>query len=300
MATNKWLGGDVGNENDWTVAVNFSLVAVPVVNDDVIVPAESAYSIDGVDASATAISSFTVEEGYTGTIGSSTTELKLDIGGTGTSDVDFAGTGESHLYIENANDIVINNAASAPSTGLYGLSLTGLDNDNLVIQASTNASIGLAPGAGEVFETDTLKIENANVYIGSGVVKKDGSTAIPLTVAGGTVTNKAALGEVDVRGGTFTHSAGVIATGNFLGGTSYYNSTGTLTTGHGAGNAILSFERSLQAKTVTNFTIHDENFRPYDKHGVVTWTNDVQGNNIDLGKVKARWGLNRKFKPVDI
>jgi hypothetical protein len=258
MATKIWVGGDSGNENDWNTAANWSPSGVPAANDDVVVPAAAANDIDGYDASAVSLSSFRVEVGCTIAIGSAATDLQLDVGGTGDSTVYLAGTGTMYLDIDNAARIDVAKAGSGAAAGSYNLHLVGLDNDAIYVAPSGSASrISLAAGSGETLESDDVVITNGIVEIGSGVTKKDGASAIPLRMSGGTVEANCPLGTVNKTGGSLTCEDGAVAAINEDGGTTYYKSGGTLTTLRVGEGGTFDASGCLGGATITNAYLYE-------------------------------------------
>jgi hypothetical protein len=75
MATKLWVGTDSGNEGDYSTAANWSPSGVPVATDDVILANSSQDITAGLDQSAVALTSFTVDLSYTGLIGSSDSDF---------------------------------------------------------------------------------------------------------------------------------------------------------------------------------------------------------------------------------
>ena len=75
MAVKIWTGATDG---DWSVAGNWSPSGVPASTDDVIISAAYTVSITaGLNQSAVTLNSLTVEEGYSGAIGSKSADLQI-------------------------------------------------------------------------------------------------------------------------------------------------------------------------------------------------------------------------------
>ena len=75
MAVKIWTGATDG---DWSVAGNWSPSGVPASADDVILSASYVVSITaGLNQSAVTLNSLTVEQGYSGAIGSKAADLQI-------------------------------------------------------------------------------------------------------------------------------------------------------------------------------------------------------------------------------
>jgi len=118
MAVKIWTGATDG---DWSVAGNWSPSGVPASADDVILSASYVVSITaGLNQSAVTLNSLTVEQGYSGAIGSKAADLQI-----ATDALTFEGSGVAYINLgSNAVDPVINGTATY-STGSSGLYLTG-------------------------------------------------------------------------------------------------------------------------------------------------------------------------------
>lgn len=235
MATPIWIGGNAGNETTYTTAANWSTASAPTTNDDPVVPARILYNIAGSDQSATVLSSFTVEDGSTATLGSISTQgiatrLQLNVGGAGGKTFYFGGTGRSFLYVKNAVALEIA-AAATGSAALLGMDLTGVDNTATIIRAAAGQAVGLCWLTGGIYETDTLTIGGGSVYLGDGMVMKDGSTPVPVVIQGGTVYSRPSLGAVVMTNGTLNIESGTITSLDVTNSTANLTKACTITTG---------------------------------------------------------------------
>jgi|14_taG_2_1085336.scaffolds.fasta_scaffold06889_2 hypothetical protein len=123
MATVIWLGTTDG---DVTVGTNWSGGAQPTAGDDVVITGST--SIDGATLSASGnLNSFIVRD-YTGTIGSASADLVIDLAAASESYID----GSGKMYLDfNASDVDVDviqtQAANDTSRGLH-LKGSGLNN----------------------------------------------------------------------------------------------------------------------------------------------------------------------------
>jgi len=129
MATKTWIGTTA----DVTTGANWSPSGQPTAGDDVIIT--GTQSIDGATlSSAGNLASFVIRD-YTGTIGSSTSDLVVDVAASGSVEISTSGT----AYLDfNASDtdVTVYGTASA-SSGEYGLLLQGTSLNNIYQHAGS-------------------------------------------------------------------------------------------------------------------------------------------------------------------
>ena len=194
----------------YSSALNWAGDAAPVNDDDVVIPAAITAAIYGTDETAAVISNFTVEAGCAAAIGSPDAYLQLDVDGAGTSIVDFAGSGNGYLDVDNAVEINVTFANTSA-----GLHLKGLDNTQLNLTPSnTGAVVGYASLAGEVGEIDTVNVSGGALTLGDSVTKVDGATAFDVNQSGGTIVCRSAVATLKRYPGenAYTQDGGNIAT----------------------------------------------------------------------------------------
>ena len=214
MAVKIWTGATDG---DWSVAGNWSPSGVPASTDDVIISAAYTVSITaGLNQSAVTLNSLTVEEGYSGAIGSKSADLQI-----ATDALTFQGSGVAYIDLgSNAVDPVINGTASY-STGESGLYLTGTGIGTITC-AGGGVSIGRAGTTSTVTE---LRGISGDVHVGIG----------------GTVTNRFNFGAsvvfdsthttLNLDAGTTTlKQSAAVTTANLDGGVLHIDSACTITT----------------------------------------------------------------------
>lgn len=283
MALKIWTGavdGNAGTAGNWTGGT-------PVNGDDVFIGNSNAVSINaGLDQSAVNLASLTIDQSYSGTIGTTTAYLKYNYVTTvkigenyGTSTP--SGSQRIKLwFLDNTNVIVYNTSFSSLDAGLPPLRLifvasSGSGNHVYV----KNGYLGVAMEPGEASVVPLVDIArtavNCNVQIGSG------TTFTTLTKYAGDVVLRCAVTTITQDAGSIlTEGSGAITTITNNGGTFITNSTGTITTFNGIGGTL---DASLSdiARTITTLNIYrDFNLR-YDP-AVTTITNRVVSESLNL------------------
>lgn len=228
MPTNIWIGGATGTETSYSVAANWSLSAVPVNGDDVIIPTNATYAIAaGLNQSAVSLNSFTVQDGCGIRIGLDGTPLHIT-----TSSANLGGTALSYLQIDGASsDIIVISAATSPGTGKYGLNISGLNTAGIDANLSTGQSIGIATGSGDSATFTAIRAIGGTIGIGN-VVKPSPGGDVDVEIRGTTTAAKSScnVGTLNTEASSYIVSAGTVTTLNGNGGTITYESTGAATT----------------------------------------------------------------------
>lgn len=238
-----------------------TFTAPPIAGDDVRIPAGSG-AIAGGDYSGTAIADFVVEEGHTGTIGSSTVPLIID-----PNAFRFSGSGLSYIDLFTAaiSPEVFNTAAAG--TGLRGLYLTGSALSTLNV---VNGFVGMASRSGEISALTTARTigSTADLWIGEGC-----TLTTLLQEAGSTVVRCAATTITSYGGEVRTKESGTVTTVNARGGTIYLESTGTVTNVNADGGTVNGLT-SGASRTWTNLKVNPGGSAIYDP-AIVTVTTKV-------------------------
>jgi len=303
MAVKKWIGGVADHTTEPGQADNWSPSGVPADGDSLVFPATTAYNCDGYDFAADRqFVGLDVEDGYTGDIGSAATPFHIDLkDDTSYYSANLAGTGTCYLQIDNYDQINVTNAGPAPGTGRYALNLTGATDNGTATKSVVNvncpssASVSIAANPGEDMEANDIRITGGNLVIGSSVTQHDGSTAAPLTVAGGTVVAKNALGTVTKTGGTlYTEGSNPAGTLNTNNGKTYLNSAGTVTTLRVSGSAVVSCANDPRPKTITTAEVYRGGSLK-DPNRVVTFTNPIELIRCGLEDVTLELGQHIKL-----
>ena len=261
MATRIWKGNDSSTPNDYSVAGNWD-TAVPTASDTVIIPAGSASITAGLNQSSVELAEFTVQEGYTGTIGirgasgAEPTYLQIDLAND--SPCEF--TLQNHAYVNIGTsdvDVTVFRAATG-AQGDYGLCLQGTGIQTLSVHAG---SVGLAHQRGDIGHCDDIQLHgSALLYRGQGA---DNSTA---TISGGTLVDAGGISTCNIYSGRFTSiEKAALTTLNCYGGRSVLSSVTTVTTVNmKKPSCSLDFSQNGNPRTVTtlNFEEGDIKFHP--------------------------------------
>lgn len=235
--------------------------------DNVTIQGTQAIS-DGLDQSSIELGDFIVTPGYSGTIGSATGYLQIDVGNS--NRFDFAGTGKAYIDLGGAaiDPVIRNTATVTTGAGLY-LKGTALDvvefrkGDLEIVKGSTVATIYQLYTSTQASDTD--------LTIPPGV------TLTTLSKTGGTCSLSVAATTVSNDGGTLTtEGSGAITTLNVSGGNVYPNSTGTITTLNADGGAT-DFTRTRASRTVTTINRTGDASVTLDPD-VVTVTNAIDSD----------------------
>jgi len=234
---------------------------VPEAEDDVYFPNGCDNAVAGSDEDATALTSFTTQSDYTGTIGSATAgkPTYLQIAAT---TINLAGTGKAYIDVDATTTL---NVTGASSSGLYLISSDTITTLNINIAGGT---LYLATLPGEAITITTLNISGSGtVYIGSG------AAITTINHAGCTVYNAGNLTTLTQTGGDF-HQTGTatLGTGTIKGGTLYYNSNGTITTLTVQDTGTVDFDGDNRPVTVTTTNAYRTGRLVFDTNRV-TFTN---------------------------
>lgn len=285
--------------NFWDNAENWSTGSVPVSSDDVVFEDNSVSVLYGLNASAVTLDSLTIKMSYTGSIGLSVNnsagyseyrDIYLQIGATAIDIGEGSGNGSTRIYI---------NTGSAQTTlSVYGSS-SGREGTYPIIFKGTHASnaayvlrgsVDVAPFAGEAATIATLAIgyissqkSDAKVRLSSGV------TATNIEKSGGELDIDCASTTFSQTEGTSRVTGGTHAAVDIDGGTTYYTSTGTLTTLNIGSGGVFDTSGDMKSKTVTNCNLYSGGSikDPFRK---VTFTNGIDLVRCRMSDVKLDLG----------
>ena len=206
MALKTWLGGNVGNTGDYSVAANWEEAAIPATNDEVLIPAHAVYDINaGLNQAAVAIENFTVEEGFSKNIGTTTAYLQLNISGSGTNYFRYSGNGSMARINFGASAITpeVRNTG-APNLGQHALEIKGTALTGLHLFKG-NVGLGVAPGDATTqcdkilvsYLDDSTRAAGAWLEIGEAIT--DNSTnPLDIDQTGGIIYNHAAADALNI------------------------------------------------------------------------------------------------------
>ena len=285
-ATRIW---DSTSSTTFATAANWSADTAPVAGDTAIMPDGNTIGVAGfTPVYAQALAEFTTKPGYSGTLGSRTEGVISDLMIQATT-VNLAGSGQAYVNLTTVTTCNVTGAAAgSPTTGDYGLALSGATITTLNIDLDNNQSVGVAALAGQTGTFTTINIGGkGTVVIGAGV------TCTTLNVQGsGTVYQRASVANVNMTEGSpklYLQNATAISTKLLiLAGTVYEESSGTKATVaiHEPGYArCLPGSRTWTATTVYGLGGLDDSVKS------VTFTNPIAdyglGTNVRLGSNKT-------------
>ncbi len=289
---------------DWSVAANWSLGAVPVSTNDVIIDATAQDISFGLDQNAVSLASLTITGNYTGRIGlpvfSSTgyheyrsTYLKISATTVKIGQGPGSGSGRIKLNLGSVQATVsIYGTGSPADVGLEALLLVGTHASNVLSIYKGSVGVAVLPSETAVLATllvayTTSPASDVALRCGSGV------TLTTVSVFGGTVELYSAVTTLTLRTGTVIFHTGALTTLNADGGTIYYMSSSTLTTANLlAGNATLDLSRDASARTITNLTMNP-GCSFLDPFASAVLTNGIILSECKLSEVTIDVGFNR-------
>lgn len=301
--------------NCWDVASNWAEGAIPANGDDVVITKTSTSIYHGLDQSAVALNSLTIEASFTGTIG-----LPLINTGSGSAGGSFGSTSgyreyRSRYLAIGASTVVIGSGSGSGSGRIQldlgtttswsmtvygtGTSLDANANALLVkgngsLLAASKGSIGLNTESGDTSTVTAIRTgyvntpqTDVNLTIGAG------ATITTLDISGGVINCYSGFTTLNMTAGTLTVQGGALnaTTLNVTGGTVYYQATGTLTTVNLATGAI--FDRSRDNRSCTIGTLNLYSGCTFlDPTKAITFTNPIVFKEcgvadlakLDLGK----------------
>lgn len=303
--------------NDALIDTNWSTADVP--GADAVVFENSAvdclYNLDrlGTVAGTVILTSLTVKRSYTGKIGLPRNNangyveyrpMALELGTAVTSitigEGVGAGSGRIILSVGNRTAATAINVYYTAARLLIGvpplLITTGTQSDDTTLTVN-KGDVGVAIYGGETAVIDVLDIgyvtneaSDATVLCGSGVT--------PLTTiakSGGSLTiNSNAVTLTNNAGTTTIAGSATLTTGVINEGTLYYNSSGTASTIHVAGEGTLDFRQDSRDRTVAVATIH-KGGSIYDPAKTVTWSAGIDVYYCGLADVTLDIGDHQAY-----
>jgi len=298
----------------WSTAANWSGGAVPVNSDDVVFENSSVDCLYGLDQSAVTLTSLTVKQSYTGVIGLPRTNttgtnyveyrdtyLKVSATTITVGQGDGSGSGRIKINVGTAQTTVnVYNTGSAKEAGIESLLLLGTHASNAV--NVTKGSVGIAVFSGEVATVATLREGYLTNQAGDAVVRCGaGVTLTNISKSGGRLDIASDTTAVTQTAGELICRAGAPTSLAILGGTLYYQSTGTIgaLVGGSGGGGVADFSQDNRAKTVTACDIH-YGFTIKDPFGVVTWTAGIDCVECGAEDVKLYLGKHLRLTPGSV
>ncbi len=258
-------------------ATNWYADTEPVANDYVRIALENENDIDGADYTALSMLTWLIENNMPKLVGTLAAPLQID----GVA-VTVEGTGAQHLYFKDATSIRVFQAASTSSDNEYGLNLTGVENEDILIRTASGGKVAIG-WRGVAAEYKDIILERGTLYLGEGVIANGDTKITTVKVEGGKLITYAAIAtatytgsaSVDVEGGAYS-----TALYGLEGARINVNGGGTITLLDLDDEATLDFDGGyLLPITVTNCNVRSKGVDIIDTHNRVTWTNAV----VDLG-----------------
>jgi len=257
---------------DWTATDNWKGGVIPVNSDDVFFNSLSA-AVDvnaNLGQAAVVLDSLTIDNGFEGTIGDSTTFLEIasvliTIGGG-------AGNGSQRINIDAGS-------STASTIDVLDMTSTGADVNFAPLRlkadtASTKIQInGETSNVSIIDEADaTGTIDSIEIVQASNVLIGLGCTYTTLNQLEGTTEVEETVGTINVSEGTITlRGTSAVTAVVQTGGTVVSNTTGTIALYTGR-SGLLDTTQSALPRTITTLT-KSPGFT-FDRHIAVTVTND--------------------------
>lgn len=300
--------------NDWSTAANWSGGAVPVNSDDVYFEDSTIDCFYGMDQSAVTVTSLTIRNTFTGTIGLPRTnengyveyrDTYLKIGATTITIGQGSGDGSGRIKI-NAGSVQaalnVHNSGTALDDGVPSILFLGTHASNAI--TVSGGSVGVAFYAGEVSTVSSLKVSVTDGLDMSEVVCGLGVTLGTVVNYNGSITcdtTTAAITSLTQYGGQLIidGKANAVTALTIYGGTAYYNTAGTCTLAVVGASGTLDFRRDMRAKTVTQLNCYD-GASVYDTAGVLTLTNGIDLIACGIEDCKLELGKNKTWTPSAI
>lgn len=268
-------------------ATNWYADTEPVANDYVRIALENASNIIGDDYTALSMATWMIEKNMPKLVGTLALPLMIDAVA-----VTLSGTGAQHLYFNDASTINVLQAASNSTDNSYGLNLTGVENDNLLVDISGGGAVSIG-WRGVASEYANIELARGTLYIGPGVITNADTKITTVKATGGKLTTNA-----NIATGTFTGSsnvvveAGAYSTALYGQESSSINITGggTITLLDLDDGCFVDFDSNYVVPIiVTNCNVRSKNVRIRDTYGRVTWAGGIVdiGGKFDLGLSKT-------------
>lgn len=236
---------------------------VPVAGDDVYIQGSQSITA-GLDQSSVELNAFRVLAGYTGTIGSVTQMLRIDLGDGDA--FEYAGSGRGYIDLGTAAVSPLVTNAPTLAGGLYGL----------VLKGSALATIDIRKGGVLIDKSSTVTTINqaydSNRENDTQLKVPSGATLTTLNKTGGAAIVEVAATTINNDAGQLvTAGSGAVGTLEVTGGVVYPQSSGTITQLNAFGGRV-DMSRSRVSRTVTDVTLAGSGVVVYDSD-VVTLTN---------------------------
>lgn len=289
----------------WDEPKNWTLGAIPVNGDDVVIQNTNVSILYGTDQSAVNLASLTIDASYSGNIGLArfnsagyyeyrNTYLKietpiLNIG-------DGTGAGSSLIKINlmagasaGATAVRVQQTGSQSDSSIPALLLLGTHASNTI--AIQKGTLGSCLYAGETSTWSTVTVGYDQTQQTDANLNLDaGCTLGTINQGGGTVQAQSNLTTLTCRSGTFTmRGTATLGTATVENGTLYYQSSGTITNLTLKTKGVADFRQDLRSRTITNCTMYGQS-EFYDPNKTTTRTNRIALTGCGVGDVTVDLG----------
>lgn len=234
----------------------------PNANDNVYI--RGAVSIVGSDQSGTELDDFIVLPGFTGTLGTADSYLKIDM-----ADADrfeFTATGTCYIDLGDAAVSPIVNRTASAANGQAGLYLKGSALNDLFVRGGTAKLVGAS-------------VDDAYVYSGGSLIgDTDTDCTADIHNNGGTITWDGTGVDFFNQSGTATiNGSDAWAVVECNAGTVTCNTSGTVTAANATNSGTIDLTKSSLTRTVTTPKVEGQGKIIYDP-ALVTMTNVTSGD----------------------
>ena len=244
MATRRWKTTADGN---WGTAGNWEEGAAPVNGDDVYFLAGSVSVTAGLDQNTVALTSLRIGPGYTGSIGTSSADMRVDA-----TTFDFAGGGTSYYFAGAYANVIVKGGTGTNMLHFGKTTAADVDIDSLKIVGPEVRGTVTVNNSTVLDAVVMQSCPSAALTIGSSVTSFDS-----IDMDNGVVSCASACAAFNVDGGALTHTTGAVTTITMEGnGTIFYNSSGTITTANVYGGTLSFINNATSAVIITAGSVY--------------------------------------------
>jgi hypothetical protein len=288
--------------NDWSTADNWSGDAVPVSTDDVFIENSSVSILYGLGQSAVTLTSLTIAQTFTGTIGLPErnangyaeyryTDGYLAISATTVNIGRGDGTGSGRIKLNLgsvAGTVNVHNTGGGVETGIEALLLKGTSITALNVFGGSVGCGVISQLAGESTTITTLRMLGGTVRTGPAC------TISTKDQYGGTLNSYFTVTTCNMAGGTHNHYISTMSTVTLNGGVLNWYSPSNPTTVTINNGGVLDFSGDTRALTITNLDLYaGATYR--DPYARVAVTNGPDLNQCSVPEVSVNFGKNRRM-----
>jgi hypothetical protein len=281
--------------NDVNNTANWSAGSLPAAAEDIFIDNSAVSLLYNLDQLGDTMTSLNIGANFTGEIGLPKNNaagyleylpdyLQLAATTVNIGRGDGSGSGRMKLDLGAvASTINVEDTGASPEFGLGALIIKGTHADNIL--STHGGSVSVAPFGGESATIKTSNLAGGTVDFGAGTTLQTVGDTHAMTIGpGATVTVRSDLDAVTNNGGTLIvqEAAAVTLSLTLNGGTTLYNSSGTITllTIGGVLNPVLDFTGAANAPIVTAST-HNAGHTIIDPTGTVTWSSVTIGGDVN-------------------